>query len=69
MTLLRAYVLDTRLEVFMAVKTQVKVFWVATPCSVVVGYQQPTLKMEAVRSSNTTLHGTMTQKTSISVCS
>jgi hypothetical protein len=48
--------------IFMAAKTQVKVFWDVTPCSVVVGYQFSevravsmfiTLKMEAVRSSET----------------
>jgi hypothetical protein len=27
-----------RFEVFMAVKIQVKVFWVVIPCSAVVGY-------------------------------
>jgi hypothetical protein len=54
-----------RYEGFTVVKIQVKVFWVVTPCSVVVEYQQfgGTLKMEAARSSkmlvsycNTTWH-------------
>jgi hypothetical protein len=49
--------------VFTAVKIQVEVFWVVTPCSVVVGYQcfrgpcclhlHFTIKMEAARSSET----------------
>jgi hypothetical protein len=30
---------DVRLEVFTELKIQVKVFWVVTLCSVVVGYQ------------------------------
>jgi hypothetical protein len=29
-----------KFEVFMAAKIQVEVFWVVTPCSVVVGYQR-----------------------------
>jgi hypothetical protein len=29
-----------RLEVFTAVRIQVEVLWVVTPCSVVVGYQR-----------------------------
>jgi hypothetical protein len=38
----------------MAVKIQVEVFWVVTPCSVAVGYQHHViLKMEATRSSET----------------
>jgi hypothetical protein len=28
-----------RLEVFRAVKIQVEVFWVVTPCSAIIGYQ------------------------------
>jgi len=28
-----------RFEVFIAVKIQVEVFWVVTPCGIVVGYQ------------------------------
>jgi hypothetical protein len=31
---------DSRLEVFMAVNIQIKVFWIVTPCSDVVGYQR-----------------------------
>jgi hypothetical protein len=52
-----------RLKVFMAMKIQVMVFWVLTPCSDVVGYQifrgpyylqlQGEVKMEAARSSET----------------
>jgi hypothetical protein len=30
---------DTRSEVFTAVKTEVEVFWVGTPCSIAVRYQ------------------------------
>jgi hypothetical protein len=41
-----------RFKVFTAVKIQVKVFWVVTPCSVVVGYHF-TLKMETAKSSKT----------------
>jgi hypothetical protein len=32
--------LDARFKVFTAVKIQVEVFWVVTPCSVVVGRQR-----------------------------
>jgi hypothetical protein len=52
-----------RREVFTAVKIQVEVFWVVTPCSVVIGYQRNvgilshlaafTLKMEAAMFSET----------------
>jgi len=31
---------STRFEVFTAVKIQVEVFWVVTPCSVAVGHQR-----------------------------
>jgi hypothetical protein len=31
---------DARFEVFTAVKIQVQVYWVLTPCSVVVGYRR-----------------------------
>jgi len=46
----------------MIVTTHVKVFWVVTECSDVVGYQHLTLKMQAAQSSelllsyNTTWH-------------
>jgi len=30
---------DVRLDVFMAMKTEFVVFWVAVPCSLVIGYQ------------------------------
>jgi hypothetical protein len=43
--------LDSRFEVFTIVKIQVEVFWVVTPCNVVVGCQRFTLKMEAASSS------------------
>jgi hypothetical protein len=45
---------DARYEVFMTVKTQVKIFWVVTLCSVAIRYQHFRglfLKMEAVWSS------------------
>jgi len=35
----------------MIVTTHVKVFWVVTECSDVVGYQHLTLKMQAAQSS------------------
>jgi hypothetical protein len=34
------FFVDTRFEVFTAVKIHVKVFWVVTPRSVAVGYQR-----------------------------
>jgi len=40
------------LEVFAAMKTQVVVFWVVTPCSDVIGVTK-SLKMEAACSSET----------------
>jgi hypothetical protein len=40
----------TRFEVFTAVKIQFEVFWVVTPCSVVIGYH---LQMEAAWTSET----------------
>jgi hypothetical protein len=36
-----SYVSAAKFEVFTAVKIHVEVFWVVTPCSVVVGYQHP----------------------------
>jgi len=30
---------DARFEVYVAVKIQIEVFWVVTPCHVVVGYR------------------------------
>jgi hypothetical protein len=53
--------LDARFEVFMAVKIHVEVFWVVTPCSVVVRYQR-----FGVWYPITTLNGVTTQKTSTS---
>jgi hypothetical protein len=41
---------DTRLKVFTVMKVHAVVFWVATPCSHVVGYHF-SLKMEPARSS------------------
>jgi hypothetical protein len=32
---------DAIFEAFTAVKIQIEVFWVVTPCSVVVGYTSP----------------------------
>jgi hypothetical protein len=56
--------LVSKIEVFMAVKIQVKYFPVMTPCGVVVGYQCSIgswcLKMEAAWAM--TLHGITTQK-------
>jgi hypothetical protein len=44
-----------RFEVFTAVEIQVEVFWVVTPCSVVVGYQSFRVKMEAAWNCETLL--------------
>jgi len=35
----RIHYYSAKFEAFMSVKIQVEVFWVVTPCSVVVGYQ------------------------------
>jgi BarA-like signal transduction histidine kinase len=48
MVTFRSKVTATRLEVFTAVKIQVKVFWVVVPHSVVVAHK---LKMQAAQSS------------------
>jgi len=45
-------------EAFTVVMFQVKVFWIVTPCSAVVGYQHSTF----------TLHGVTIQTTSIWKC-
>jgi len=43
---------DARFEIFTAVKIQVEVFWIVTPCGVVVGYHPP-WRCEAAWTSET----------------
>jgi len=51
-----------RFELFTAMKIQVEVFWVVTPCDIVVGYRQHGRLKRWY--PTTTLHGVIIQKIS-----